>query len=874
MATVAPACCRKLHTPFEGVSHAATLRSSRKKAHTLCCTIPHMSFPSLSRVVVASRSLQSLSSSANHSLSAAIDSIAAPSASQSSISVSPLGAHAIRLASARIGISQSSLNASQSIRQNHAKASSNVTRVTQVRAFSVAPSVRATASAEANRKPLFTKILIANRGEIACRVIRTCRKLGIRTVAVYSEADRDAMHVKLADEAYLIGPAPSSESYLKADKIISVCKQSGAQAIHPGYGFLSENADFADAIAKSGLVFIGPPSSAIRDMGSKSASKYLMEAANVPVVPGYHGDNQDPDHLLSSARSIGFPVIIKAVKGGGGKGMRIVESEGEFGSQLESARREAERSFGDGRVLVEKYLKRPRHVELQVFADSHGNVVHLFERDCSVQRRHQKIIEEAPAPDLPPALRSRMGSSAVAAARAVGYRGAGTVEFILDADSIQSEREEDWKYYFMEMNTRLQVEHPVTEMVTGTDLVEWQLEVASGNRLPLLQEDIKPNGHAFETRIYAEDPDNNFYPSPGPLFHLKFPEPTQFLRVETGVQQGDSVGVFYDPMIAKLVTWGRDRPEALRRMEDALRETRIVGPGTNVEFLRRLCRNQGFIDVDLDTGFIAARKGELLPPPSDLPEPEHVVAAAIGQLAAEGALPEKDHQDPWKAYAGFGVNYSGSRRLDMGWGPEVGKVGRRKVFVEVHFLEGGKEEFSVKIFDGSAAEPFATIPRVTIMSRSSSTTAISSSVSATTTQMSLDVQPSDPALPSRILTCSAVIIPVGESDGSASVFVNGDSYQFSLPVPEHMGKSHKMEAAGSVKAPMPCRIISIGVKEGDKVQKGTSLVVLEAMKMEHVIRAPHDGIVKSINYKVGDQVPEGRHLLVLEEEGGAKAEQH
>ncbi|KAJ3343340.1 Methylcrotonoyl-CoA carboxylase subunit alpha, mitochondrial [Gonapodya sp. JEL0774] len=717
------------------------------------------------------------------------------------------------------------------------------------------------------RKSLFTKILIANRGEIACRVIRTCRRLGVRTVAVYSEADKDSMHVKLADEAYLIGPAPSAESYLRADRIIDVCKKSGAQAIHPGYGFLSENADFADTIAKAGLVFIGPPSSAIRDMGSKSASKHLMEAADVPVVPGYHGDDQDSATLLSAAQKIGFPVIIKAVKGGGGKGMRIVEREADFDGQLQSAMREAQRSFGDGRVLVEKYLTKPRHVELQVFADSHGNVVHLFERDCSVQRRHQKVIEEAPAPSLPAALRARMGTSAVAAARAVGYRGAGTVEFILDADSLKSENEDDWRYYFMEMNTRLQVEHPVTEMITGTDLVEWQLEVASGNPLPMLQEDIKVKGHAFETRIYAEDPDNNFYPSPGPLFHLKFPEPNPYLRVETGVQQGDSVGVFYDPMIAKLVTWGRDRDEALRRMEDALRETLVVGPGTNVEFLRRLCRNSGFIDADLDTGFISAHKADLLPPPNELPDMEHVVAATVGILASEGALPEKRHQDPWKAYAGFGVNYSGYRRVDMGWGPELENVGRRKGHAEIHFGGGGQEDFTVKMFYQSSKEPVTVVPRVTIISRTTTTTAISTAVSAFTTQMTLDFQPSNPTEVSRILTCTAVVIPEGESEGSATVFVNGNSYQFSLPVPEYLGNAHKMEAAGSVKAPMPCRIISISVKEGDKIEKGSTLVVLEAMKMEHVLRAPHSGVVKKVNFKVGDQVSEGRHILVLEDEG-------
>ncbi|KAJ3178835.1 Methylcrotonoyl-CoA carboxylase subunit alpha, mitochondrial, partial [Irineochytrium annulatum] len=425
----------------------------------------------------------------------------------------------------------------------------------------------ASASEPLPRKPLFDKILIANRGEIACRVMRTAKKLGVKTVAVYSEADRDAMHVKMADEAYQIGRAASAESYLRMDKIIDVAKRSGAQAIHPGYGFLSENAAFADVVEKSGISFIGPPPQAIIDMGSKSASKEIMIDAGVPVVPGYHGAEQAPEYLKQEAGKMGYPVLIKAIKGGGGKGMRIVDKEEDFLEMLESSKREAIKSFGDDTVLVEKYITRPRHVEVQVFADKLGNAVYLFERDCSVQRRHQKVLEEAPAnvqPHLTPELRLDLGTKAVAAAKAVNYVGAGTVEFILDTDTN--------KFYFMEMNTRLQVEHPVTEMVTNTDLVEWQLEVASGNRLPRLQADLVLDGHAFEARIYAENPDRGFLPDTGPLRHLSFPAASETVRVETGVRQGDEVSVHYDPMISKLVVKGENRTAALRVLRKALGE--------------------------------------------------------------------------------------------------------------------------------------------------------------------------------------------------------------------------------------------------------------------------------------------------------------
>lgn len=444
--------------------------------------------------------------------------------------------------------------------------------------------------------PLFDKILIANRGEIACRVMRTAKKLGIQTVSVYSEADKDSLAVMMADEAYCIGPASSSKSYLNVDKILEVAHLTKAQAIHPGYGFLSENSSFADRVAKEGLEFIGPPSSAIVAMGSKSASKDIMIAAGVPVVPGYHGSNQDSTFLHKQASNMGYPVLIKAVKGGGGKGMRIVHTSEEFQEMLQSSRREATKHFSDDVVLIEKYITRPRHVEVQVFADKSGNAVYLFERDCSVQRRHQKILEEAPGPLISEELRKSLGEKAVAAAKAVGYVGAGTVEFILDKDTEQ--------FYFMEMNTRLQVEHPITEMVTGTDLVDWQLRVAAGNRLPLLQHELKLKGHSFEARIYAENPSNDFLPDSGKLVHLRMPAESKSVRIETGVREGDLVSIHYDPMISKLVVWGETRTEALRVLRKALGEFEVVGPQTNIEFLKALASHPSFIEGDVDTGFI------------------------------------------------------------------------------------------------------------------------------------------------------------------------------------------------------------------------------------------------------------------------------
>ena len=455
----------------------------------------------------------------------------------------------------------------------------------------------------------FEKILVANRGEIACRVFRTCKRLGLRTVAVYSEADQNAMHVRLADEAHLIGGPAARDSYLRSDRIIEVAKRAGAQAIHPGYGFLSENAEFAEACSQAGIVFIGPPSEAIRVMGSKSAAKNLMQNAGVPLVPGYHGDDQALARLSEASKEIGYPVMIKATAGGGGKGMRIVRTPEDFAEALESCRRESKAAFSDDRVLVERYLEHPRHIEIQIFADQHGNLIHLFERDCSVQRRHQKVLEEAPAPGLSPAQRDAMGRAALDAARAVGYVGAGTVEFILAADGT---------FYFMEMNTRLQVEHPVTEMITGQDLVEWQLRIAAKESLPLNQTELSIRGHALEARIYAEDPERGFTPSIGHLRHVSYPESSDQVRIDTGVEQGDEISQHYDPMIAKLVVWGETRDSALGRMRRALSETRIVGVSSNVPFLSRVVTHDGFRRGEYDTGLIEDHEDQLLPP---RPEP-------------------------------------------------------------------------------------------------------------------------------------------------------------------------------------------------------------------------------------------------------------
>ncbi|KAI9011637.1 carbamoyl-phosphate synthase L chain, ATP binding domain-containing protein [Hyaloraphidium curvatum] len=741
------------------------------------------------------------------------------------------------------------------------------------------------AGAARPRNPLLPKVLVANRGEIAVRVIATLKRLGIASVAVYSDADRQGMWVAMADEAYALGGQAASESYLKGDRIVEIALACGAKGIHPGYGFLSENADFADLVESKGLAFIGPRGHSIRDMGSKSESKRLMLAAGVPCVPGYHGEDQSPALLAAEAERIGFPVLIKAVKGGGGKGMRIATSAAEFPEQLESARREAERSFGDGRVLVEKYITRPRHVEVQVFADGEDGYVHLYERDCSVQRRHQKIIEEAPAPHLPQDLRARLHSSAIAAARAVKYRGAGTVEFILDAATLDTPEP---LYYFMEMNTRLQVEHPVTEMVAGVDLVEWQVEVASGNGLPaswLATNSDRatagpraPNGWAFETRLYAENPANNFFPAPGPLLHLRFPPATPTLRIETGVREGDEVGVLYDPMVAKLVAWGRDRGEALRRMREALARTEIVGPGTNVEFLKRLCTDARFAEGDVDTGFIAARKAELLPVEEGTPSREAAAAGAAALLASAGGLPAPGEPDPWAAFRGFAVNGPGGWKGEVGWEVPDAKAegGRRQVRGEVEVVFARDGSYGIALSEKPAkGEPKVVLrlEGVRVLRAEVGSRAARAGKDTCAVSLRLDLPPHG-ASPRSLVECNAVVVrdARAERDGSVNLFLPSGLEVLQLPLPPYARQAHKMEAAGSVITPMPCRIISVLVEPGAVVEKGQPLVVLEAMKMEHVIKAPDAGKIAKVMYKVGDTVGEGKVLVQMEgqEEDEAK----
>ncbi|WP_207484258.1 acetyl/propionyl/methylcrotonyl-CoA carboxylase subunit alpha [Arenibaculum pallidiluteum] len=660
---------------------------------------------------------------------------------------------------------------------------------------------------------MFSKILIANRGEIACRVIRTARRLGIRTVAVHSEADAQALHVRMADEAVPIGPAPARESYLRGAAILDAARLTGAEAVHPGYGFLSENAGFAEACGQAGIRFIGPPPAAIRAMGGKSEAKALMEAAGVPLVPGYHGADQDPGLLLAEARRIGFPVLVKASAGGGGKGMRVVTAEDQFADQLAGAKREAASSFGDDRVLLEKYLTRPRHVEIQVFADGHGNCVYLFERDCSIQRRHQKVVEEAPAPRLEPGTRARMGAAAVAAARAIGYEGAGTVEFLLD---------EDGSFYFMEMNTRLQVEHPVTEMITGQDLVEWQLRVAAGGPLPLAQEDLAIDGHAIEVRLYAEDPQRDFLPQTGRLDHLAFPAAGPHVRVDTGVRSGDRISIHYDPMIAKLIVWDRDRPSAVRRLRGALAETQVAGLATNAGFLSAIAGSRAFMEAELDTRFIERNEAELLPDAAPVP-PEGLALAALGVLldraarARTLAATSGDPYSPWARSDGWRLNDDAHDTLvfrDGGEERSVPLVYRRDGY---QLQVGGRQ-----LLARGELGPDGTL---------------------------------DAELDGMRLRATLVL-----RGAEVSVFVRGVMHRVQL-VDALAGADAAEAGAGKLTAPMPGKVIAVLVEPGALVAKGQALVVLEAMKMEHTIKAPADGTVELVRYAVGDQVEDGAELI-------------
>ncbi len=661
---------------------------------------------------------------------------------------------------------------------------------------------------------MFNKILIANRGEIACRVATTARRLGIRTVAVYSEADAGARHVTACDEAIAIGGAAAADSYLKADRIIAAAKATGAQAIHPGYGFLSENAAFADACTEAGLVFIGPPAAAIRAMGSKSAAKALMENAGVPLVPGYHGEQQDAAFLQQQADQIGYPVLLKASAGGGGKGMRIVERSEDFVAALASCQREAKSSFGDERVLVEKYLVRPRHIEIQVFADTQGNAVSLFERDCSVQRRHQKVLEEAPAPGMTDERRKAMGDAAVAAARAVGYVGAGTVEFIA---------QQDGSFYFMEMNTRLQVEHPVTEMITGTDLVEWQLRVASGERLPQLQDDLTIHGHAIEARIYAENPEKGFLPSIGQLQHLRMPAAAEFtrdrvVRIDAGVREGDAITPYYDPMIAKLIVWGADRAQALARMSQALAAVEVVGLSTNVAFLGRLIASQPFASAALDTGLIERHHDALFPAPTPAPLP--VLALACAALMRDES---SSSSDPWAQTSGWRMNASLTRTLRFT--ETAGECAVQLVYArEGVWLSADQGKMLLSDVSGAGAHQLS---------------------------VCMDGRP-----------VQASVIRSGDV---FHVFHEGQHVSLAWSDPIAHAGEHEAEG-GRLTAPMPGKIVALLAELGAVVDKGAPLLIMEAMKMEHTISAPARGKVAEWLYALGDQVAEGAQLLSFDHE--------
>ncbi|QTW18923.1 acetyl-CoA carboxylase biotin carboxylase subunit [Comamonas kerstersii] len=666
---------------------------------------------------------------------------------------------------------------------------------------------------------MFKKILIANRGEIACRVAATAKRLGIQTVAVYSDADAQAKHVAACDEAVHIGGNAPKDSYLRWERILDAAQQTGAQAIHPGYGFLSENEDFANACAQAGLVFIGPPASAIRAMGLKAESKQLMEKAGVPLVPGYHGTDQNPELLQSEADRIGYPVLIKASAGGGGKGMRLVEKREDFAAALASCQREAINSFGNDAVLIEKYVQRPRHIEIQVFGDTQGNVVYLFERDCSVQRRHQKVLEEAPAPGMTPALRQKMGEAAVAAAKAVGYVGAGTVEFIVEQPG-GYDQPEAMQFYFMEMNTRLQVEHPVTEAITGEDLVEWQLRVAAGQPLPKRQDELQIIGHAIEARICAENPDNGFLPATGTLHVYRKPTCSSFaisdVRVDDGVREGDAISPFYDSMIAKLIVHGDTREQALARLDAALAQTQIVGLSSNVQFLRHVVKSEAFAQAKLDTALIEREKAVLFQQTA-VPTPLAVAIAVAQQLQAEQAL---ETADPF------------SRR--DGWHSH-GTVRRSFTFVQ------DSATIQAVLTYGHHGTPQLQVGDV---------------------EAPLHWQPQGDGL----------LVEFAGARSTAQVHVTGEARHIFTPRGAavlqlqdplaHAGEGHS--EGGRLTAPMPGKLVSFAVKAGDAVTKGQALAVMEAMKMEHTIAAPADGMVQELLYAPGDQVAEGAELIRME----------
>jgi 3-methylcrotonyl-CoA carboxylase alpha subunit len=665
----------------------------------------------------------------------------------------------------------------------------------------------------------FSTLLVANRGEIACRVIRTARRMGLRTVAVFSDADAGAMHVAMADAAVRIGPAPARESYLSIPAIIEAARTTGAEAIHPGYGFLSENAEFAEACAAAGLTFVGPPPASIRAMGSKAAAKALMERAGVPLVPGYHGEDQSDATLRAAASRIGFPVLVKASAGGGGKGMKVARDAAELEEAVSLARGEAASAFGDDRLLLERYLTKPRHIEIQVFADTHGNVLHLFERDCSIQRRHQKVVEEAPAPGMTEARRAAMGKAACDAARAIGYVGAGTVEFIVDAGVV--DRASGESFHFMEMNTRLQVEHPVTEAITGLDLVEWQLRVAAGAPLPLRQDELRIAGHAIEVRLYAEDPSRDFAPSTGRLRHLALPDHLPGIRVDAGVRGGDTIPIHYDPIVAKLIAHGADREEARRRLVRALSAAEVAGVRTNLPLLRGVAAHPGFAAADLDTGFIARHADALLAPAAAAPRAA-LAAAALRLLRDEPATDPADPHSPWGLATAWRLNGDG-------WQDLVLAEGEAQVTLRAH----PGPALRLDLPDGPA--------HVECLRWNGDSVAFT-----------LDG-----------LAIRARVLREGES---ITVILDGATHDLRHRDPR--AASGEAEGAGGrVVAPMPGRVLQILVAPGDAVARGAVLLVIEAMKVQMRITAPADGTIAALRCAVGDLVEDGAELVTLEGAG-------
>ncbi len=678
---------------------------------------------------------------------------------------------------------------------------------------------------------MFQKILIANRGEIACRVAATARRMGIRTVAVYSDADAHAAHVQACDESVRVGEAAPADSYLQGERLIQAARQTGAQAIHPGYGFLSENPGFAQACADAGLVLIGPPASAMQAMGLKAESKRLMAQAGVPLVPGYHGEDQTPSVLQAEADRIGYPVLIKASAGGGGKGMRIVERSADFAAALASCQREGQKSFGNPNVLIEKYVQRPRHIEIQVFADTHGQTLHLFERDCSVQRRHQKVLEEAPAPGLSAELRARMGQAAVAAAQAVGYVGAGTVEFIVE------QREQGMDFFFMEMNTRLQVEHPVTEAITGLDLVEWQLRVAAGEPLPLRQDQLTMNGHAIEARICAESPERDFLPAIGQLQVLQVPDAAAFTRArvrwDSGVRQGDTITPHYDPMIAKLIVHGQDRAEALRLLDQALAELTVVGVDTNIDALRRIASSRSFVQADLDTALITREHEAIQAAPSE-PSVQQAMLSVLAVQAAWGAQAAAQDPDIW-----------GRAHHWQAWG------------VRTH----------TQAFALPSQTPWSW--QVTSHGQGRCQVARASAEADAADPIDLKAWPQGPSwlVQAGEQRWLARVHPVGPSADAGQA----QTWQVQLPqttvrlqaLPTWQAEASGPASAGGLNSPMPGKVVSFAVQVGQAVQAGQAVAVVEAMKMEHTLHAPHDGTVEELFFEPGDLVGEGQPLLKL-----------